>query len=316
MNRTTPLFLLGMIALAAWGGWEHIERNKVEARLAALEAAQPAPGARRRVVLPVKDKPEGFAINPETHENPETGKTGKDADKAPAQNAMAEGMMKMMQDPKMRDAMKAQARMGVTMVYRDLFDLLSLEEPKRSQFEALINEKATIGMELGFELMAGGKTPEERDKLMKEITAKTKEAEQKIRDLLTPEEYGKLERYEKSTPERMQLDSLRGMLSSTTAPLDEATETRLMDVMYQEREKAAFVSEFADQQNTDLTRFTPENLARFATDSTAVNEKIAERASEILSPGQMEVFRKSQEQQAAMVKMHIEMAAKIFGGGE
>lgn len=314
MNRATLLLLFGMIAFAGWGSWEHLERRKTEAQLATLQAERESPAGRKPVVV-AQTEPQKGSAQPAEEKNPpseEAGAEKANKEENSAQNAMAEGVAKAMKDPAMREAMKAQARMGISMVYRDLFDLLNLQEPKRSQFEALINEKATVGMELGFELMAGGKTPEERQKLIDEITSRTKDADKKIRELLTPEEFSQMERYEKSTPERMQLDSLRGMLAGTDAPLDEATEGKLMDMMYQEREKAAFVSDFASQQNMDMTRFTPDNMKRFSEDSAALNEQISKRAAGILKAEQMEIFRKSQEQQAAMMKMQMDMAAKIF----
>src|SRR6185503_5970243 len=96
-------------------------------------------------------------------EEKDTDKTGTAAGKSKGPGkAMGEEMAKMFSDPKMRDVMKAQARMGIDMIYRDLFDLLNLPEPQRTQFEKLITEKASVGMEVGFALMSGDKTAEEK----------------------------------------------------------------------------------------------------------------------------------------------------------
>ena len=230
--------------------------------------------------------------------------------------SMAEGLAKMMSDPKMRDMMKAQARMGIDMVYRDLFDLLNLSEPKRSEFEKLMREKATAGMDLGFEFMGTNKSKDAIKDASATIKAKMDDLNGQIKELIGAEDFSKVVRYESSTAERMQLKTLNDMLVSKNLPLDEGTESKLMDAMYEERQKFAFASDFIDQQNADMSRFTPENLARFGTDYEQLSHRIVTRAQGILSGPQLEVFRQSQEQMASMTKMHLEMAGKMFSSGQ
>jgi hypothetical protein len=95
--------------------------------------------------------------------------------------------------------------------------------------------------------------------------------------------------------------------------MDEATETKLMDAMYDERKNFPFASDFGNQQNTDMTRFTPENINRFGEEYSQFSQGVVKRAEGILTAPQLEVFRQSQEQMATMTKMHIEMAGKMFG---
>jgi hypothetical protein len=104
------------------------------------------------------------------------------------------------------------------------------------------------------------------------------------------------------------------MLTSKELAMDEGTEAKLMDVMYQEREKFPFASSYVDQRNPDIGRFTAENSARFNEEYGQLNERIVSRAAGILTAPQLEVFRQSQEQQMNMVKMQMEMGARMFGG--
>ncbi len=229
---------------------------------------------------------------------------------------MADSFAKMMKAPGAKDMIKVQARMGVDMIYRDLFDLLNLPEPKRSELEKLIGEKTTAGMEIGFAAFGEKKSAEEMKEISDKLAAATKEADDKIKDLLGEEDYNKLKRFEDSTTERMQLRTFSSMLASKGLELDEATETKLMDAMYEERHNFPFASSFSNQQNTDVSRFTPENLTRFGEEYSRLSESVVTRAGEILTPPQLEVFRQSQEQMTNMTKMQLEMAAKMFGGGE
>ena len=53
---------------------------------------------------------------------------------------------------------------------------------------------------------------------------------------------------------------------------------------------------------------------RFSEQQQELRGKILTKAEGILTPDQMEVFRKSQEQQAAMEKMGMQMGLKMMGG--
>ena len=133
----------------------------------------------------------------------------------------------------------------------------------------------------------------------------------------TPSDFNKLQRFEDSTGERMQLKTFTGMLGSKNLEIDEVTETKLMDAMYDERQKFPFASSFASQQNADMSRFSQENITRFGDEYGKLSDNIVNRASGFLSGPQLEVFKESQTQMQTMVKMQIEMAGKMFGtGGE
>ena len=303
-------------AFAAWAVWEKMEvsrlsdevvslENKLTMAVAAGRKLPAAAGAESRDTAAARTAAAGREKDKDS--NPvQPGSEGK---------SMAEGLAKMMEDPKMRDAFKAQARMGIDMMYRDLFDLLDLKEPKKSQLEKLVSEKAATGMELGFSMMGAKKSPEEIKKLSDELMAKTRDYDAKIKDLLGEDDFTKLKRYEDSTNERMQLKTFSGMLASKNLEMDESTETRLMDAMYQERQKFPFANSFSSQQNTDMSRFSEDNIQKFGTEYSQLNQNIVSRAGEILSPPQLEVFKESQTQMETMVKMHIEMAGKMFGSG-
>ena len=318
MNRLTLPLLVVCLGLAAFSTWSHLERARLTALVAELEedaAKQKVRSTADRLRLAeqtAKLEKEAKELKAAAASPDKSTDAAKPADSA---KAAMEGMAKMFNDPKMRDMMKAQARMGVDMMYRDLFDLLNLPEPQRTQFEKLINEKATAGMEAAFAMMGGDKTPEERKAAAAEVKKLMEESEAKIKALLGPEDFAKVKRYEDSQLERMQLKTFSGNLASKDLNMDETTEAKLMDVMYQEREKFPFASDYVDQQNPDISRFTTENSARFNDEYTKLNENIASRAAGVLSAPQLEVFRESLDQQANMIKMQMEMGAKMFGGG-
>ena len=317
MNRLTLPLLVVCLGLAAFSAWSQLERSRLAERVDELE--KDSENQVTRVSAERKRFTDQVAkLEKETKElksaaAPPEKSTAATKPVDPGKEMM-DGMAKMMSDPKMRDVMKTQARMGVDMIYRDLFDLLNLAEPQRTQFEKLIMEKATAGMEAAFAMMGADKTPEERKAAAAAVKKLMEESEAKIKDLLGKEDYAKVQSYEGSQLERMQLKTFSGNLASKDLNMDEATEAKLMDVMYQEREKFPFASNYVDQQNPDITRFTAENSARFNEEYTSLNESIANRAAGILTAPQLEVFRESQTQQVNMIKMQMEMGARMFGG--
>lgn len=175
MNRITlPLLLVACSALA-WAVWEHIQRTHLEDRLTKVESEASSRAERgpeqsklgeSRVVL---KKSVGAQEVTGTNGETESGKTSGPPSTQAAVGELAEGFAKMMSNPKMRDMMKSQFRMGIDLVYRDLYDLLDLKEPQRSKFEKLINERASIGLEAGLDLMDGNNTAEERNAAAAEV---------------------------------------------------------------------------------------------------------------------------------------------------
>ena len=322
MNRITlPLLLVACSALA-WAVWEHIQRTRFEDRLTELESEassramigpeQSKPGDRRVVLKGSVGTQEGAGTDGVT----DPGKaSGTSQSPQAAVGELAEGFAKMMENPKMRDMMKSQFRMGIDLVYRDLYDLLDLKEPERSKFEKLINERASIGLEAGLDLMDGNNTVEDRKAAAAEVKAKLAELDGQIKDLLGKEDYEKVTRYEDSIMEREQLSAFDAMLTSKDMRLDESTEARLMDVMYKEREKFPLVSSYLDHRNADISRFTAENSARFRNEYAQLNESIAKQAASLLPAEQLGVFRESQEQQMNAINMQLGVAVRIFSGG-
>jgi hypothetical protein len=182
MNRLTVPLLVVCVALAGWAVWERVENSRLTARVAALEdqaGKRQAPGDKESVLAAALSKTGGKpGSSAAAKESPDAG--AATAQPGEEGKSMADGFAKMMRDPKMREAMKAQASMGIDMMYRDLFDLLDLPEPKRSEFEKLIREKTTAGMEIGFAMMGEKKTPEEMKAVSEDLQAKTKAMETKF----------------------------------------------------------------------------------------------------------------------------------------
>lgn len=312
---------MAALGLGGWAAWEHQQRSVLEERLTAMQKERDAyqQTATRKLALEAKtnvraEGPEGLgpehaeALAKELKKNEPPAAAAKD-DKNPMS-----GMAKMMKDPAMRDAMKAQMRSQVEFMYRDLFDLLGLDGDKQESLTKLLQERSSAGMELGLAMMGGESLPEEeRKKKMEEVKAANEASEKAMKELLGEADFTKFQQFEKSQPERQQLSTLNGQLKDKGIGLSEQAESQLMDAMFNERTNFKYDVNFGDQKNFDPAQYTEQNLNRFTEQQAELRGRILEKAGTILTPEQLDVFRKTQEQQAAMEKMGMEMGLKMMG---
>jgi hypothetical protein len=318
LNGLSVLFLLAALGMGGWALWEQRKGAALEEKLASVAQEREVlrMTANKKLALASKtevkqDGPEG--LGPEHAKALEEETKGQEKPAASDENPMS-AMAKMMKDPAMREVMKSQMRSQVDFMYRDLFDLLGLDAGKQEQLTKLLVDRAGAGMDLGFSMMGGEKiSDEERKKKTEAMAAATAESDQALKELLG-DDYAKYDSFEKSQPERQQLNSLNGLLKDKGIGLSEEAESKLMDTMFKERTSFKYDVDLSDQRTMDPGKFTAENLSRFQEQQAVLRGQILSKVEPILTPDQLEVFRKSQEQQAAMEKMGMEMAQKMMGG--
>ena len=318
LNGLSVVFLLAALGMGGWAMWEQRKGAALEEKLASVSQERDVlrMTANKKLALGSKtevkqDGPEG--LGPEHAKALEEETKGKEKPASRDENPMS-AMAKMMKDPAMREVMKSQMRSQVDFMYRDLFDLLGLDAGKQEQLTKLLVDRAGAGMDLGFSMMGGEKiSDEERKKKTEAMAAATAESDQALKELLG-DDYAKYDSFEKSQPERQQLNSLNGLLKDKGIGLSEEAESKLMDTMFKERTSFKYDVDLSDQRTMDPGKFTAENLSRFQEQQAVLRGQILSKVEPILTPDQLEVFRKSQEQQAAMEKMGMEMAQKMMGG--
>lgn len=318
-NGLAAVLFLAALGLGGWATWEHRQRTELQAKLAsALEERDVLRvTAGKKLALNTKtevksDGPEGLGPDHAKALEEETKGTEKPAEDS--KNPMA-GMAKMMKDPAMKEMMKGQMRTQMDFMYRDLFDMLGLDEDKKEKLTKMLVDRTGAGMELGMAMMSGEKpSPEEAKRMSEEMKVATEASNKALKELLGDDDYGKFDQFEKSQPERQQLSTLNSQLKDKGIGLSEESESQLMDAMFQERTNFKYDVDFSDQKAFDPEKFTAPNMSRYQEQQEVLRGKIMERAGTILSPDQMEIFRKSQEQQAAMEKMGMEMGLKMMGG--
>jgi hypothetical protein len=169
------------------------------------------------------------------------------------------------------------------------------------------------------ELMSGaGGDAAKLDEGGKGINAARAEYDAQIKGLLGEEKMKKLEQYERTVGDRMQMQQYQQALTASGVPLENKQRDELMNVMKEERLKmppSPFEGAGKDASAQFKAMQSPERIDELMKMTTDFNAKVLERARQILTPAQLNTFQSAQEQQVETMKMGMKMSQQMFGGG-
>lgn len=221
---------------------------------------------------------------------------------------MGKMLANMLKNPEMRKAMEQQQRMGLEMIYGTLFKQLQLTPEQESEFkDVLIKHQMENLTDAGsmFEENA------DRTKVAQELAEKRKENEKEIEELLGEEKYGRYQDYTATLGERMMLEQFaRG------AEISPEQNEQLLAIMREEKKNV----QINMGQPTDGTQDwqamlgSDEVTQRFFEQQEEVNQRVLERASQVLTPEQLQKFEPVLKSQAEMQRAGMNMARQMFGG--
>lgn len=241
----------------------------------------------------------------------------------PAENAASDDgdfsktVRKMWENPAGKAMMNQGVKIAVAMMYEDFIGGLSLTKEESDYLKTLLGKEMSDQQEIGMKFMSA--TPEERTALQAEMEKRKVDNETAVKTFLNDEEdYKNYSAYKERLPERQQLDGIRAVMSSKDAPLDAATEARLIDVMY------------AARTGTDAPDYSgPKAFEELAKGNIAGNfeqgwqqqdERLAAETKGFLNEAQQAAFKEYREQAKEMQLMGLKMAEKMMqdqkGGAE
>ncbi|OGV72813.1 MAG: hypothetical protein A3K19_28470 [Lentisphaerae bacterium RIFOXYB12_FULL_65_16] len=266
------------------------EVTSLKERAAAREAAEAAQAAAKVAAK---------AAEPTTAAKPETATAAKDTppgDKAPD---FLGHFAKMMEKPEMREAMQAQQKVVLSMLYGNLFKKLNLTPEELDQFKDILVDRQMAGMTM---LQAGDK----QDRMTAMLEAQ-QQSESAVKELLGEEQYKVYKDYEATVGERMQLSQLNQLLAEKAMPLDEAQQEELITLMVEERQKSN-VASMKEQQAEWLNGMpSDEMLNQQLLKQEELNKRVYERSAATLSVPQQAELKAFQAQQIQMQKLGIQM---------
>ncbi len=225
----------------------------------------------------------------------------------------------MFKNPEMRDMIKKQQKtvMGtvVDKNYAEFFKSMNMTSEQQKAMKDLLLEKMLGNADLAMEMMGGEMDAEKRAELTKKMKEASDGINQQLKELLGAENYSQFESYEKSVPDRMAVEQLKGQLESNLA-LNANQEQLLISAMSEERQGFKFTTDFSNQQDFSedmLSRFTEDRINLFLQEQDQLSQRYLARAQTILSADQYATYQKSLKTQQDMMKMGMKMGAQMFG---
>ncbi|MGD0016712.1 MAG: hypothetical protein ABSC38_04235 [Verrucomicrobiia bacterium] len=219
------------------------------------------------------------------------------------------GLSGMMKNPQMKEMVRAQQKMVIDQTYASLSKYLNLSADQLDALKNLLLERQMAMVDSGLAAMSGSES--ERKQAVEDTKAIKAEYDQKIKDLLSPQDYQTFQDYEKTASERVQIQMFKGTLPADAALTDQQ-ENDLITAMYEAR-KDLPSSSLLNNRNSDPSQLTEERIAETMKQMEQLQQVYADRAKGILTPSQYEQFIQWQQQMSAMQAAAMKMAQQMFG---
>jgi hypothetical protein len=232
-------------------------------------------------------------------------------------SGFGKALSKMMSDPEMKKFMQNQQRMMADQLYNPLIKQLGLTPDEAGKFKDLIVSNQMNGTAQATALMGGDST--NRADAMASITQAQKDSDEAMKEFLGDARYAQYKDYQTTVGERTVLNMFQQQNAGTPSALSDQQTDQLLALMKEERQNVATATGqplpgSGDDQISNLQAMTsPEQMQKFLESQETVNDRVYDRAREVLSPDQLQSFGQFQTNQLQMMRMGMTMASKMFG---
>lgn len=224
--------------------------------------------------------------------------------------AMGKMLGNMLKDPEMRKAMEQQQRMGMDMIYGGLMKQLQLPPEQEKKFKDMLLAQQMENLSQAGAMFDGDAS--DRAKVAQELATKRTENEEKIKELLGEEKFAEYQDYNQTMGERMMLDQFAR--SNEVSPEQNA---QLLAIMREEKKNMQINlgSQALDPTEDWQSVLGSEDATqRLFSQQREVNQRVLERAGQVLNPEQMEKFSEALKNQMVMQEAGWKMAQQMLGG--
>jgi hypothetical protein len=296
------------------------DRAQTEQQLAELQLANERAEEQQRELLRLLSQP--AAAPPPKPVEPQTLQTSGGEPPAPAakrgqeSGGMGKFLSQLMEDPDTKKLIYQQQRMMMDQLYGPLIKQMGLTPEEAERFKNMLADDMMRGTERASALLGGSES--DRKELLSQMAAEQKSSEEKIQEFLGDGLFAQYKEYQQTLAERTQLNMLRQQSAGSEHPLSDAQTEQLLLLMSEEKRNVAAatgkpfpgVNQSSDQFEAMLSEDRAEALFQA---QESVNQRVFERAKEILSPEQLQGFSKFQNDQLQMMRMGVSMARKFMG---
>jgi hypothetical protein len=244
-----------------------------------------------------------------------TAATTPGAKPAKDTNPFGNFFAKLMEDPETKKLIRDQQRLMLDQMYGPLVKKLNLTAEEADQFKDLLADNMMKATEKAGSLF-GGDSATNRTERLTSLAEEQKAFEEELRGFLGETRYALYQDYELTVGERTQLNQFQQQYAGENA-LSEAQTEQLLAIMNEEKQNAAATAGQAwrgtGQDAADLdAMFSSEGMDKIMQMQEALNQRVFDRAREVLSENQLASFGKFQTNQLQMMRMGMTMAKKFM----
>lgn len=324
MNRGA---LVGMIvALIAIGvAWlQFLENQRLQSDLEKLTEATSSTEAQGNDPRSIR------SLNPPESHGPSHGHTDESSSmEAPAEttaravsqrDGTGDDLMRKMaklieQNPAMNEMISTQQRGALEHLYGNLVGRLNLDEEEEAYFLDLLLARQMQQVALGLLGLQDAPDPQELAAATAGVEQMNAMVREEIRKFLNSEEDFRLfERFESTVPIRREIDSFAIAAAGAGEPLSQERYEQIVELVQRHQQQFSFTHDFSKRGTDafDLASLNEQAVDQHIRELRLFNASIAEAVSLNLTPVQLDIFRKTQEQMLQMQDFNLRMAAKLL----
>ena len=147
---------------------------------------------------------------------------------------------------------------------------------------------------------------------MTAATAATSSAEDALKSMLGSDRFATYQQFEKTLPDRIQVQQLGQQLDSVGTPLIDYQSQALVQIMSEERANMPSALSNNSGGAQQLASMSPDDIDQYSQQLDAMNQRVYNRAMSILSPQQLTAFAAFQKNMAASQLAGLKMAQGMF----
>ena len=228
---------------------------------------------------------------------------------AAAAGDMVKGLADMFKGEEGKKMLKMQSEMGARMMFGDF--IKKLDPTTGDAVMALLAERQGTLAALGMEAMNSDDPKAAQAKL----TAQKDEFDKKLKSLIGEEKMNELTAYERTVGDRMMFGQVESQFSAAGTPLSPEQRESVIALMSQERLKTpASALEAGNTNPTEAMKVLQDDnaVADFLKKEEDLHNRVLNQANTVLSPDQVETFRKSLNQMREMQQFGLKMGKQMF----
>jgi hypothetical protein len=224
---------------------------------------------------------------------------------------MGKMLANMLKDPEMRKMMEQQQKLGMDMIYGALFKELNLTPDQEKKLREMLLAQQMESMAQAGAMFEGEGA--DRPKVAQELAAKNAQRQEEIKELLGEEKYAQMQEYNQTIGERMILDQFEKQVE-----LSPEQNQQLISIIKEEKKNAQInrgAPVFDPTKDWQQVLQSGEAGEQLFKQQEEVNNRVLERAGQVLTPDQLQKFGPLLKNQLEMQKAGMKMAREMFKSG-